>query len=87
MKQTHLIIVLLLFPFARLFAQVYEPTAPDTDTLELDDQRIHDLNSGKAVVEESTVMEMLDLVSSISTTRDVYLDIDTAIWNKYGFDI
>ena len=30
-------------------------------------------------------MEMLDLVSSISTTRDVYLDIDTAIWNKYGF--
>ena len=86
MKRTHLILVLLLFPFVRLFAQVYEPTAPDTDTLELDDQRIHDLNSGKAVVEESTVMEMLDLVSSISSTRDVYLDIDTAIWNKYGFD-
>ena len=76
---------MLLFPFVRLFAQVYEPTPPVFDSLELDDQRIHDLNSGKAVVEESTVMEMLDLVSSISTTRDVYLDIDTAIWNKYGF--
>ena len=58
---------------------------PVLDSVELDEERIYDLNSGKAVVEESTVMEMLDLVGSISTTRDVYLDIDTAIWNKYGF--
>ena len=75
----------MLFPFATLFAQVYEPLAPDADTLELDDQRIHDLNSGKAVVEESTVMEMLDMVSSIGMTKDVYLDIDKNAWNKYGF--
>ena len=85
MKRSSLITLLLLFPFVHLFAQVYEPLAPDADTLELDDQRIHDLNSGKAVVEESTVMEMLDMVSSIGTTKDVYLDIDKDVWNKYGF--
>ena len=85
MKHIHLISLLVLFPFATLFAQVYEPLAPNADTLELDDQRVHDLNSGKAVVEESTVMEMLDMVSSYGMTKDVYLDIDKNAWNKYGF--
>ena len=85
MKRIHLISLLALFPFASLFAQVYEPLAPDADTLELDDQRVNDLNSGKAVVEESTVMEMLDMVSSYGMTKDVYLDIDKKAWNKYGF--
>lgn len=85
MKRIHLISLLALFPFATLFAQVYEPLAPDADTLELDDQMVHDLNSGKAVVEESTVMEMLDMVSSYGMTKDVYLDIDKNAWNKYGF--
>lgn len=85
MKRIHLILLLALFPFASLFAQVYEPLAPDADTLELDDQRVNDLNSGKAVVEESTVMEMLDMVSSYGMTKDVYLDIDKKAWNKYGF--
>jgi membrane-bound lytic murein transglycosylase D len=85
MKRIHLISLLVLFPLATLFAQVYEPLAPDADTIELDDQRIQDLNSGKAVVEESTVMEMLDRVSSFGMTKDVYLDIDKKAWNKYGF--
>ena len=85
MKRSHLIALLLYFPFVHLFAQVYEPLAPDADTIELDDQRIHDLNSGKAVVEESTVMEMLDRVSSYGMTKDVYLDIDKKAWNKHGF--
>ena len=85
MKRIHLISLLALFPFATLFAQVYEPLAPNADTLELDDQRVNDLNSGKAVVEESTVMEMLDMVSSYGMTKDVYLDIDKNAWNKYGF--
>lgn len=83
MKRITLIVVLSLFALAHLTAQNYVPTAPNADTL--DDQRIHDMNSGKVVVEESTVMEMLDLVSSISTTKDVYLDIDLDVWNKYGF--
>ena len=85
MKRIHLISLLIFFPLATLFAQVYEPLAPDADSVELNDQRIHDLNSGKAVVEESTVMEMLDMVSSIGVTKDVYLDIDKDVWNKYGF--
>ena len=61
MKRSHLIFFLLFFPFIHLFAQVYEPLAPNADSLGLNEQRIRDLNSGKAVVEESTVMEMLDL--------------------------
>ena len=87
MKYTRLFILLLLFPFVSLMAQNNDPVlqAPDSLEVELSDQEINDLNSGRAVVEESTVMEMLDLVGSISTFRDVYLDIDTAAWNKYGF--
>lgn len=82
MKRIQLIALLVLFPLATLFAQVYEP---EYDSLEFGEQKLNDLNSGKEVVEESTVMEMLDLVSTLSTFRDVYLDIDTSIWNKYGF--
>ena len=67
-----------------LFAQVYEPEY-DTLGVGYGEQKINDANSGKEVVEESTVMEMLNMVSTLSTFRDVYLDIDTAIWNKYGF--
>ena len=86
MKYTHLL-MLLLFPFANLFAQVnlYEPTAPDSLEVELSDEEIANLNSGKAVVEESAVMEMLDRVSSISYFRDIYLDIDTNVMNVYGY--
>lgn len=84
MKRIQLITLFVLFPLATLFAQVYEP---DYDTIDVGygEQRINDINSGKMVVEESTVMEMLNMVSTISTFRDVYLDIDTAVWNKYGF--
>lgn len=82
MKRISLTVILSLFALAPLVAQNV-PTLPKTDTL--DDQRIHDMNSGKTVVEESTVMEMLDLVSSITTTKEVYLDIDRDAWNKYDF--
>ena len=83
MKRISLFVVLSLFALAPLAAQNYVPTSPNADTL--DDQRLHDPNSGKAVVEESTVMEMLDLVSNLSITKDVYLDIDLDVWNKYGY--
>ena len=86
MKYTHLAF-LLLFPFAHLIAQIntYEPTSPDSLDVELNDDQIRDLNSGKAVVDESTVMEMLDLVSGITYFRDVYLDIDSSVMNIYGY--
>lgn len=87
MKFTYLVLLTLL-PFASLMAQSYDPENHEPDSIEmvLNGQEIIDLNSGKAVVEESTVMEMLDLVSNISITKDVYLDIDTAVWNKYHFN-
>ena len=85
MKYAHLIL-LMLFPFSVLFAQVGEPDyTPDSLDVELDDQAIRDLNSGKAVVDESAVMEMLDLVSNISYFKDVYLDIDSSLLNVYGY--
>ena len=86
MKYAHLLF-LLLFPFATVFAQVNDPYSSDPDSLdvELNEQEIRDLNSGKAVVDESAVMEILDMVSNISYFKDVYLDIDTAVMNIYDY--
>lgn len=82
MKRTYLLLFLTFISFAQLTAQV-RPTTPVNDTVE--DQRIYDPKSGREVVDESTVMEMLEMVSSLSTFNDVYLDIDKEKWNKYGF--
>ena len=84
----YLLFFLLLLPCTALMAQDYidEPNDPDSLSVEYNEQEIKDLNSGKAVVEESSVMEMLDLVSNISYMRDVYLDIDSAVMNVYGYD-
>ena len=87
MKQLSLLLLILL-PFAGLNAQNFDPETPAPDTLEMVEyspQEIEDLNSGKAVVEESAVMEMLEAVSNISYMKDVYLDIDTAVMNIYGY--
>ena len=83
-----LLIIFALLPFTGLFAQEYHPEQSDPDSLnvELNEQEINDLNSGKAVVEESAVLEMLDLVSNISYFKGAYLDIDTAALNIYGYD-
>ena len=83
-----LLILFALLPFTGLFAQEYHPEQSDPDSLnvELNEQEINDLNSGKAVVEESAVLEMLDLVSNISYFKGAYLDIDTAALNIYGYD-
>lgn len=81
MKYIHLVLLLFL-PLTSLFAQY---SAPDSLSLNYDEQEIEDLNSGKAVVEESTVMEMLDLISNISYLKDVYIEIDTAVLNLYGY--
>ena len=83
-----LVLTLMALPCAHLFSQSFDPETPQPDSLDVelyDEQEITDLNSGKAVVEESTVMEMLDLVSSISHFKDVYLDIDSSLLNVYGY--
>ena len=87
MKRTYLLL-LWLMPCLHLFSQTVDPNAPEPDSLDLeyyDEQKINDLNSGKAVVEESTVLEMLDRVGSISYFKDVYLDIDSSVMNVYGY--
>ena len=91
MRKTYLILLLslMLWPCVQLFSQSFEPESPQPDSLDVevyDEQEIKDLNSGKAVVEESTVMEMLEAVSNISYFKDVYLDIDSAVMNVYGYD-
>ena len=86
MKHLHLC-VLLLFSCTTLFAQSYNSPTRVADTIEEEysEQEIIDLNSGKAVVEESAVMEMLEAVSNITYFKDIYLDIDTATMNVYGY--
>lgn len=88
MKYRVLVTIALLLVSPYLFSQVVDPyDDPNSDRPEtvLDEKEIEDLNSGKAVVEESTVMEMLDMVSNISYFKDVYLDIDTAKMNIYHY--
>ena len=72
------ILFFALFPLVNLMAQNH-----DLDSI--NSQAINDLNSDKDAVDESTVMEMLDMVGNLSVFKDVYLDIDTAKWNKYHF--
>ena len=83
MKYTFRTLFLLLISLTcvELKAQNYQ-----TDSLDLyDGQKIVATNPNSAAVDESMVMEMLDKVSNISYFKDVYLDIDTAKWNKYHF--
>lgn len=81
-------IIMLMLPMSGLFAQNYDPdpelSEPDSlfvvaDTLDTDDM------DTTVNVEESSVMEMLDKISGISYFRDVYLDIDSVLWNPYGY--
>ena len=77
---------LLLIGFLLCVASVLSAQSVDPDSLNyLNEQEIEDLNSGKAIVDESAVMEMLEMVSSISYFHDIYLDIDTAAMNVYGY--
>lgn len=80
------LIALLLLPVSGLFAQDYDPEFSDPDSLyiEADTLEINPMDT-TVNVEQSSVMEMLDMVSNISYFRDVYLDIDSVLWNPYAF--
>ena len=85
MKYLHLII-LLLFPFCGLFAQDYDPDFSEPDSLFYPADTLGVIEADTTVnLEESSVMEMLDMISNISYFRDVYLDIDSVLWNPYGY--
>lgn len=85
MKYLRLIIIFML-PMSGLFAQVYDPDFSEPDSLyyESDTLEGNDLDS-TVNVDQSSVMEMLDMISNISYFRDVYLDIDSSLWNPYGW--
>ena len=76
------LILLLLLPTAGLFAQISDPDSLyyDYDSLEFDDSNIPE-----RFFEQSSMIEMLDMVSNISYFNDVYLDIDSAAMNVYGY--
>ena len=80
------LIVLLLLPMSGLFAQDYDPEFSDPDSLYIEADTL-EINPMDTIVnvEQSSVMEMLDMISNISYFRDVYLDIDSSLWNPYGF--
>lgn len=85
MKYLHLIAFMLL-PLSGLFAQDYDPIYSDPDSLYYESDTL-EVNAMDTTVdaERSSVMEMLDMISNISYFRDVYLDIDSSLWNPYGW--
>ena len=74
------LIFLFLMPFAGLFAQIEEPDYPDPDSLYLNDGEISQTD-----IENSTVMQMLDMVGRISYFEDAYIEIDTVALNIYNY--
>ena len=79
MKRIQLIALLVLFPLATLFAQVYEP---EYDSLEFGEQKLNDLNSGKEVVAAKRIPpksapERLVFLSSKSTNVDNLIESQT----------
>ena len=78
------LIILLLLPMSGLYAQDYDPEYSDPDSLYYEADTL-DFSDTTVTVGQSSVMEMLDMISNISYFRDVYLDIDSSLWNPYGW--
>ncbi len=65
-------------------ADSVDTSLPDS-LRELEERRFEDLNSGRAVVEESEVLKMFDTLGYIKYFGDKYLDIDRNALNVYGY--
>ena len=76
------LILLFLLPTTGLFAQISDP---DSLYYTPDSLEFNDSNIPERILEQSTMMEMLDMVSNISYFNDIYLDIDSAEMNVYGY--
>jgi membrane-bound lytic murein transglycosylase D len=93
MKYLHLFALLLLMPTTGLFAQIEKPNFIDpddelyldTDSLPLTDSTTTVFND-KIDIDNSTVLQMLDMVGGISYFQDSYLDIDTNQLNVYDYN-
>ena len=80
------LIVLMLLPMSGLFAQNYDPKFSDPDSLNYIADTLDNYDTDVVGSEEqSAMMEMLDMISNITYFRDVYLDIDSSLWNPYGW--
>lgn len=79
MKYAHLLF-LLIFPFASLLAQT-----PTSDTLG-NHQDFNNIESTDQMREEASVLEMLEKVSNITYFRNVYLDMDSTLYNPYNYE-
>ena len=88
MKYLRLFALLLLMPTTGLFAQIEEPNFIDpddelyldTDSLPLTDSTTTVFND-KIDIDNSTVLQMLDMVVGICYFQDSFLDIDTTHLN------
>lgn len=80
------LIVLMLLPMSGLFAQNYDPEFSNPDSLNYVADTLDNYDTDVVGSEEqSAMMEMLDMISNITYFRDVYLDIDSSLWNPYGW--
>ena len=80
------LIVLMLLPMSGLFAQTYDPYFSNPDSLNYVADTLDNYDTDVVGSEEqSAMMEMLDMISNITYFRDVYLDIDSSLWNPYGW--
>ena len=80
------LIVLMLLPMSGLFAQTYDPDFSNPDSLNYVADTLDNYDTDVVGSEEqSAMMEMLDMISNITYFRDVYLDIDSSLWNPYGW--
>ena len=70
------LIILFLLPMSGVFAQDYDPEYSDPDDMyyEADTLDVNEIDT-TVNVEESSVMEMLDMISNISYFRDVQVHI------------
>ena len=76
----------MLLPMSGLFAQNYDPKFSDPDSLNYIADTLDNYDTDVVGSEEqSAMMEMLDMISNITYFRDVYLDIDSSLWNPYGW--
>lgn len=93
MKYLRLFALLLLMPTTGLFAQIEDPNYIDPDDelyLDIDSLPLTDstttIFNDRIDIDNSTVLQMLDLVGGISYFNGSYLSFDTAQLNVYEYE-
>jgi Soluble lytic murein transglycosylase and related regulatory proteins (some contain LysM/invasin domains) len=74
----------IIIPDSLDYIDSIDSALPDSIRI-LEEERFDDLNSGKAIVEESEVIEMFDTLSRIKYFNDYFILTDTTKLNIYGY--